>query len=114
MSKECHDIGSPAWSAFSDYVPSVPLYQMPHDCESQASATALSRATGVHSVEALENAREVLWSDAGTGIFYANANAAFGCCSVEGHCSLRRRVSECIFNEIEKDLPECGGIGEDP
>src|SRR2546427_10486553 len=71
-----HNCGAAAQLAFGLHAAAVRFHQVLDDRQSEPRAAFLPRAAGVHTVEALEDAREVLGGHAGAGVGHANDDVA--------------------------------------
>src|SRR5206468_337107 len=68
----------------------VTLGDVPNDGEAQARAARLARASRIHAVKALEEARQMLAGNAGTGIGDGEDGAAVSNPQLRRHGAVRR------------------------
>src|SRR5712691_4762475 len=108
-----HNGGAAAELAFSLHAPAVCLHEVLDDRQAEPRAAFLPRAAGVHTVEALEDAREVLGGDAGAGVGHPNDDVA--AVSLRGHADTAtpRRMPQRVIKEICEDLLQRVGIAAD-
>ena len=50
--------------------------KVPHNRETEARATGVTRSTGIRAIKALEDARQVFGGNTGTGVAHAKPDTA--------------------------------------
>ena len=80
------------------------FHDLPRDRQPESRAAGLPRPCRIDPVETLENVREVLGWDAGTGVSHADDRFLCPVDQIERNSSPGRRVAQGIVDQIEQEL----------
>src|SRR5260221_5385022 len=83
------------------------LDQVLHDGQTEPRAAFLARAAGAHTVEALEDAGQVIRPDAGAGVTDSHDNAVSSSLRGDPDLAALRRVPQGGVEQIGAELPQC-------
>src|SRR6267378_4648807 len=86
---------------------------MLHDRQAEPGPAFLAGAAGVHAIESLENAGEVLGRDARAGVADADDSVGAEGLYDDADLAASRRVSQRIVVQVREDLPQRFGIAVD-
>src|SRR5204863_1778720 len=87
------DCGAATDFAFGFDAPAVSLHEVLHDRESQSRATLLTRPSGIHAVESLEDAGQVIGGNAAARITHTDEQVGAGTLGQHAYSATRRRMA---------------------
>src|SRR5882762_6236122 len=107
------DCGAAAQLALGLYATAMCLDEMLNDRQPEPRAAFLTRATGVHTVEPLENAGEVLGGDAAARIAHPDDDVVPRALRGHADATTGRRMTHRVIKQIREDLLQRFGIAAD-